>query len=229
MKKKRIIIDLNLKKQIIDTVSRYAEKRLKGYREPERKGLNRGDPIGLSKSKRLASIFMVLFPIVHNRLQEIADLAGVPVASLKIWRIQADFKDAVMEEALELGKSFASLIKGLIENDSKSIIGARRLLGVRSSDTQFLIGSLVDVLACLDPLTHEWSYELRGKIPELVYLTIMRDLTGRKNPAFDKAIVDHCFNVILHPADFPGISEEDRLRIGEGLKVWMLKMIEEKR
>ena len=229
MKKRQIILEPEFKARIIAAVLRYADERMQGYEDPERKGTPKGSPVGLSHKKRLASLLMVLFPVVFHRLQEIADLAGIPMASLKIWRTQAAFKNVSLEEALELGKVFACLVKGLIEDDQASITRARDLLGATSTscDAQDLIVSLVDVLACLDPAAREGLWGLEGTISPLAWISIMHRLgEGKKDSSIDRAVIERCFEILLHPDRFPNISDDARHEIGEELKNWMITLVE---
>jgi hypothetical protein len=87
------------------------EAMLRDYKEPVREGTRRGDLIGLSLKKKRAASLMVL----HNRysglgLKEIADLAGVSLGVLLVWRTEEEFRKEERGACRMLGEGIAGVI-----------------------------------------------------------------------------------------------------------------------
>ena len=84
------------KEEAISFVRIFADEKLKNYVEPGRAGISKGDRIGFSINKQRAAYFMTLYPNCL-RLNEIADLSGVPSGSLRAWKKQKDFIDLIVQ------------------------------------------------------------------------------------------------------------------------------------
>jgi hypothetical protein len=96
------------KENAIEVVRRFEKEWMKFYREPSRKGVPKGDLIGMFEKKWRAVSYMVLHPPLS--LKEVASLVdNVSYAQLRQWKIQ-DVFNKVSEKAAEL------FSKVLIEN-----------------------------------------------------------------------------------------------------------------
>lgn len=226
MRNMKIIIHDSLKRSVARTLDWWISERMQDHQDPMRRTAAKGEKKGFSSGKMKAALLMPWYPSFYS-LKEISRLVDVPIASIKAWRGDDDFQDVAIEESLKLGQVFASAIKGLLGDNPDSILWARALLGDKSCDAQDLAISLVDVLAILDPATHEGVWELRGGIDKLAWIAMVRRLGyGKRNASHDRIAIDLAFDIILHPESHPDISADDRLRIGEELKNWMIKIME---
>ena len=106
--KDRFKTDRNyLKQKAIDFVTAVMEEMLSNYTEPVRKGVAKGDPIGLSRTKFGTAIMMILYPNVLT-LKEIADL----IKELDIKAITALAHNSYFQRA-----NIEVFSKILVEND----------------------------------------------------------------------------------------------------------------
>lgn len=97
----------------VDYVCSWADERAKKYREPQRAGTPKGEPVGLSRKKlRMAQLF-VLYP--HLKIKKIAELGGVSESVLRVWRTQRAFKDAIAEARWDQTTSLKNAIKRHVE------------------------------------------------------------------------------------------------------------------
>lgn len=226
MKNKKKIIHDDLKRSVARTLEWWISERMQDHQGPARKPAAKGETKGFSSGKMKAALLMPWYPSFYS-LKEISLLADVPIASIKAWRGDEDFQDVVIEEGLKLGRVFASHIKGLIADNLDSIFWPRVILADKSCDTQDLAISLVDVLAILDPVTHEGVLDLRDVIDKVAWVSMVRRLGyGKKNTSHEKRTVEDAFDIVLHPEKHPGISEDDRAAIGNELKNWMINLLE---
>lgn len=89
----------NLKTMIKEVLEPWLIPRLAGYQDPERVGVPKGSPIGLSKKKFHAAQLQVLHSDAFP-LRELADEVGVSHVQMRVWRSELEFKKAV-EEAVQ--------------------------------------------------------------------------------------------------------------------------------
>jgi len=81
------------------------KRMMENYQEPTRAGTPKGDPIGFSRKKKWAALWMILY----NRdsglgLKEIAKIAGVPPGVLRVWRTEGAFKKEEGEACKKVGE-----------------------------------------------------------------------------------------------------------------------------
>jgi len=99
--------------EIIKMVGESIDLSLKDYKEPERKGTVKGEPIGFSLKKMKAACWMMLYPNCFT-LKEIAKLAGVSDGVLRVWCHRDDFIEKRYEISRDYGAKTATKIKGSI-------------------------------------------------------------------------------------------------------------------
>jgi hypothetical protein len=78
------------------------------HEEPRRMGVPKGSRIGVSRKKLAAAIYSVAYPLVP--LEEIAELSGTTLGSLKTWRTLPDFKNLCSQWADELARRICRTI-----------------------------------------------------------------------------------------------------------------------
>lgn len=103
------------KDEVIQDIKAWIEIELNDYQEPTRTGTAKGEPIGLSRKKFEAALWMVLFPQVF-RLKDIAERVGVSNGVLRVWRTQDDFKRVTEDAAHRWGSVFARTIENVLDH-----------------------------------------------------------------------------------------------------------------
>jgi hypothetical protein len=93
----------------------WVEGMLKGFISPSRRGVPRGDRIGLAVSKRKAAYLMVLYPHTCS-MNEIGKLTKTTEQTLWVYRIRPAFAELV-EEAY---KNFSIQIQNTIDHGMKN-------------------------------------------------------------------------------------------------------------
>lgn len=76
----------------------FIDKRIRSYVEPEREGTPRGESIGLSSKKYLATLLMLR----DLKLKDIAAQVGVSYGLLRKWTTEKQFKGAVSDHMVAL-------------------------------------------------------------------------------------------------------------------------------
>jgi hypothetical protein len=109
----------------------FADAALKKYQEPTRAGTAKGDPVGLSRKKIRAACLMGLYPGCL-KLKEIAEMAGVTVRVLTVWRTHEQFREAMEWGYKIAGAGFGEVIphnyKAAIEENPDFALVARKLM-----------------------------------------------------------------------------------------------------
>jgi hypothetical protein len=124
------------KENAIEVVRRFEKEWMNFYSEPSRRGVPKGDLIGMFEKKWRALSYMVLHPPLS--LKEVASLIDdVSYAQLRQWKIQDDF-NKVSEKAAEL---FSNV---LIENIESTLADTDFWHGPKNSN-KFMI--LADMLS----------------------------------------------------------------------------------
>lgn len=90
----------------------WVQSMLQNYREPERRGTPKGDPIGFSLKKQKAALLTILDPTLQ--VKEIAKLCAVPVDTLGVWRAR-DFKTTAKEACKSFGEQISNTIRNEVE------------------------------------------------------------------------------------------------------------------
>ena len=85
----------------------FIEKKSDSYQEPERKGTPRGEPIGFSKAKYVASLWMM----TNSTLKEVAKKTGVSYGLVRKWHIQERFLDTIKRHCDEFADLFLEYVK----------------------------------------------------------------------------------------------------------------------
>jgi len=78
-------------------LGKFIRSKFDKYREPERKGIPRGEKIGFSKKKFYASLLMLL----NYKQSKIADKVGISHSLLRKWNTEKEFKEQVDKNCYE--------------------------------------------------------------------------------------------------------------------------------
>lgn len=81
--------------------------RFKNYVEPQRKGTPKGDPIGFSKEKYGASLFM----LYDKKQKETANIFNISYGLLRKWNTEKVFKDAVTKHCIEYAEYLLTYLR----------------------------------------------------------------------------------------------------------------------
>ena len=90
---------------------RYIKEELRGYKEPERKGTPKGDPIGFSAKKYKT----VLLSLTSMKVEEIAKEVNVSYGLLRVWRTEQHYKKTLEEHTRHFARLFAEDLLFLME------------------------------------------------------------------------------------------------------------------
>ena len=91
----------------MDTLlDKFIKEKLKSYIEPERKGTAKGDPIGLSRVKYEASLFM----LSRITYKELAEQLKISHGLVLKWRTEALFKSTLEKHMVEFGILFGKRV-----------------------------------------------------------------------------------------------------------------------
>jgi hypothetical protein len=228
MKNKKTEISKHIQGAAISFVSCWASACLDG--KPGNNG--KGTAVRFSRNKLRAAILMALYPNIFH-LRDFSSVLDVPTGTLRIWHKQEDFLHVVQKKALELGDFIALLILGIIKGDEASMDLAREYSGFVTGNPMELAIILIDILSCLDPLTHGPLYGCRESIgEELFQMLTWRLITTifvyggiKKGRELMEQAIDYGFDAVLHPEKYPGMTPEARVGMGMNLKSWMLMLL----
>jgi hypothetical protein len=228
MKNKKTEISRHIQGAAISFVTCWASDYLDG--KPRNNG--KGTAVRFSRNKLRAAILMALYPNIFH-LRDFSSVLDVPTGTLRIWHKQEDFLHIVREKALELGDFIALLIEGIIKGDEASIDLVRKYSGFVTGNPMELAIILIDILSCLDPLTHRPLYECRDSIGEDIFqmldwrliTTIYVHGDVKKGRELMEQAIDYGFDAIAHPDKYPGMTPEMIVGIGMNLKSWMLMLL----
>lgn len=91
-----------------------ADALLKNYKDPSRKKVHRGEPIGLSRKKfKAAMLAAILYPLLP--LKEIGRLVGVSGDQVRVWRTEPAFQDAQKWASEQIGIRIRNTILRFVE------------------------------------------------------------------------------------------------------------------
>ncbi len=106
------------KAQAATLLEKFIQEKLKGYTEPQRKGTPKGQQIGLSRQKYLASLLM----LTNIQQKEIADWIGVSFALIRKWNTEQIFKEEVERHSRDFVESLLKFLKANEETIQKKIV-----------------------------------------------------------------------------------------------------------
>jgi len=78
-------------KTIIDL---FIEDELKGFKEPTRRGLKKGEKVGFPRTKMVATIYTGISDL---KQKEIADIVGTTHAQIRLWNTEREFKSVAVQ------------------------------------------------------------------------------------------------------------------------------------
>lgn len=96
----------------------WAESELSEFVEPVRAGTPKGEPIGFSKNKKRAALFMVLYPNGLD-IEGIAKTSGTKLGVLQVWRTQEIFKKEIDWAIASLAQYFWNIVEPIFEEIEK--------------------------------------------------------------------------------------------------------------
>jgi hypothetical protein len=108
-RKKRTKSEREWQEKAIVFIKPFIEAALKVYEEPVRAGTPRGEPIGNSRKKFEAVLWMIFCPELS--LNEIGKLARISPGVLRVWRTQEKFLEAVMKWGETFGIAFCDTVE----------------------------------------------------------------------------------------------------------------------
>lgn len=88
-------------------LTEFITKKINTYKEPQRKGTPKGKPVGFSKLKYAATLFMLL---KYNQ-KKIAQMLGISFGLLRKWNTEEPFVKQVMAHCQELTSTVVGRIK----------------------------------------------------------------------------------------------------------------------
>jgi hypothetical protein len=158
MSKKR---DQSIKKQrdsykvtALHLAKLWAKKRLKEYKEPERRGTAKGDPIGFSKKKYHAALLMTLYPQIFG-LKDIAREVKASYGMLRLWRTEDQFKKAVENGCRDFAEFLTHGVENLADEFSLSLLGKWQGEKAEEDNLVDYLGGIVCILPYLNFLVSE--------------------------------------------------------------------------
>ncbi len=96
----------NPKKKLDTLLTRFIDCKVKIYKEPQRKGTPRGESVGFSKKKYIASLFL----ITKLDLQSLAESLDISYGLLRKWRTEDAFKKTIEQHAIDFFISIRTFI-----------------------------------------------------------------------------------------------------------------------
>jgi len=193
----------------------------KRYREPTRKNTPKGDPIGLSKTKYRAALYMVLYPN-SLKVKEIAEIVGVSHDVLRSWRTQKDFKKAISDACRDFGTMIADELDTItrereirdlkdLKSDSAVFIVKDNILKVLKSENKIFNGN--------NTFSEAYMKESKGKIKKVVEIDDEKPLIHhiqiqgldlinlgislvKTIPFFNVAVSEPVLNIIRNNVDY---------------------------
>lgn len=148
-------------------IKTFIDKKLKEYREPSREGTPKGEPIGLSKQKFRAALYVGL---TNFKGQKIAKLVGVSHSLLRNWKMESAFKEVTVEAARNfISTIIGRAIAGPPDNPEERALYSdflKREAGSTINGRVYKISGVVvaDVILQKDELTESQKNELEGLV-----------------------------------------------------------------
>ena len=102
-------------------LSKFISEKSRAYIEPQREGTPKGETIGFSMRKYLATLYMLR----TFKQKDISDLIGVSHGLLRVWRTEETFKKTITGNCIEFSEYVVSFLlakinKGWIESNFPS-------------------------------------------------------------------------------------------------------------
>lgn len=224
-------------KIIIKTVLHdFIDSKVNEYVEPSRQGTPKGDPIGFSRKKYIATLGM----LTNQKLKDLAKSIGVSYGLLRKWTTEQDFKDMVARHYGEFAgwilifymnrinasqKHFELLEKKPISEladiqifgswkfDFDNDIALEKLADVKNYNPRllnFLLEFLEDYIDNeLSKIDADTAYLFK-----LSFINLLDIIKGSETKEITEALVKMCrkdlYNAIAKHLSKPKISEKDR-------------------
>lgn len=161
----KVIRDFQLLKEKV------IEEKMRGYVEPEREGTAKGDPIGFSREKFLANLYVA----ANVPLKEVADRLKVPYGTLRNWNTEPRFKDLVEGHRKEYAREWLALLQ---QKDSAWYAKLPRASSIAMPDA-------------------EWHIVLDNFMP-ILFKAIEQEIDKRQDPELHKLLISMI--PFLHPS-----------------------------
>lgn len=104
-KNKKLIKEI-LKDEKYTLLTQFIVEKSFNYKEPQRKGTPKGDPIGFSKKKYFVSLIM----LTNHKQKDIAKMAQVSFGLLRKWRTEKQFKEMILNHCADFIPVFVGYI-----------------------------------------------------------------------------------------------------------------------
>jgi transcriptional regulator with XRE-family HTH domain len=88
-------------------LSRFIMEKIDKYIEPQRRGIARGEKVGLSLDKYIASLFM----LYNMKQKEMAEKIGISHGLLRKWNTEEDFQTMVLKHCEEFAEIVCKYLK----------------------------------------------------------------------------------------------------------------------
>jgi hypothetical protein len=214
----------------------FIAKKAVEYREPQRKGTPKGEPIGFPRNKYITSLAMM----TDYPQKQIAKNAGVSHGILRKWNTEKQFKDKIAQHCRELALVFVESVPKLHEMKQKQwssymkkpvkallktepptgLLGFQELRDVKRYSPQLrqeILLQLQDRYKHHDPEDidfHLTLLELEGMLSEMFWKKLSKDESNRHTISVRKRWTDLIRSIVTQPV----ITEENRKCILHALK-----------
>jgi hypothetical protein len=93
----------------------FIREKLDTYKEPVRRGLPKGSPIGFTYAKYKASLLF----LTNNSQTDIAHGSGSPLGTIRVWRTQEEFLNQIEKNRWEFAHRFIKRMKERVDENVK--------------------------------------------------------------------------------------------------------------
>jgi len=142
-------------------LSEFLNNKIEGYREPKRKGVNKGRKIGLSKGSYIASLlFLMRLP-----QKEIAKEAKISYGYLRLLLLRKEFKEKIFEQRRE----FAEVVTNFVREEIAKLLSEKKG-GSYERNLDAIRGRLINKIVDM----HLYNHDVFNRIKE----EIIRELNS---------------------------------------------------
>ncbi|KJU83884.1 hypothetical protein MBAV_003923 [Candidatus Magnetobacterium bavaricum] len=119
-------------------LSRFCEKVISEYKEPQKLGKKKGEPIGFSTEKYAAAMFRGL---TNLQIRIIAERSGISESSMSVWSSLQNYKDA----QAQVRNKFYEFIKEELAKDAEGIAKGIEDFYLYNEKMRMLISDMISV------------------------------------------------------------------------------------
>ena len=129
----------------------FFDEKLSGYKEPQRRGTPKGDPIGFSRNKYKASLLL----LTNEKQEVLAKQSGVSHAMLRKWNTEDEFKKTIDNHCDEFSERYINYVK-------EKIFEGEKLIKTPVNEQEIFKISFIGFKACRD--SNHYSLNLAQQI-----------------------------------------------------------------